>query len=164
MIEKYLRNKTIMSIAGIVIGLILMIWRGQFIEQMIRVVGYVLIAAAAVYLVMYFSSNKQNEVQLGYGIAAAAAGLVLILLSGTLLRAFPRIIGIVMIVTAAVTLFKIYNNNEVSLYSKLLYLLVIVIGIVITIRPAGLINTMAFIVGAAFAVNGVSGLLTSRQI
>ena len=58
--EKYLKNKTIMSVAGIVFGLILMIWRGQFVEQMIRVAGYILLAAAAVYLVMYFRSNRQK--------------------------------------------------------------------------------------------------------
>ena len=40
MMEKYLKNKTVMSAAGIVFGLILMIWRGQFVEQMIRVAGY----------------------------------------------------------------------------------------------------------------------------
>ena len=55
-----LKNKTIMSIAGIVIGVILMIWRGTVVEQMIRVVGYVLLAAAAVYLVMYYQGKKQN--------------------------------------------------------------------------------------------------------
>ena len=32
MMEKYLKNKTIMSVAGIVFGLILMIWRGQIIR------------------------------------------------------------------------------------------------------------------------------------
>ena len=118
MIEKYLRNKTIMSIAGIVIGLVLMIWRGRVIEQMIHVVGYILLAAAAIYLLMYFRSSRQNEAQLGYAIAAAAAGILLILLSRFLLSAFPRIIGIVMIVTAAATLLKTYNNSDVSLYSK----------------------------------------------
>ena len=164
MIEKYLRNKTIMSIAGIVIGLVLMIWRGRVIEQMIHVVGYILLAAAAIYLLMYFRSSRQNGAQLGYAIAAAAAGVLLILLSRFLLSAFPRIIGIVMIVTAAATLLKTYNNSDVSLYSKVLYVLVILIGIVIAVKPTGLINTMAFFIGVAFVVNGFSGLLLSREI
>ena len=164
MIEKYLKNKTIMSAAGIVTGLVLMIWRGRVIEQMIRVVGFILLAAAAVYLLMYFRSSRQNETQLGYAIAAAAAGILLIMLSRFLLSAFPRIIGIVMIVTAAATLLKTYNNGNVSLYSKLLYLLVIAAGIVIAVKPGGLINTMAFFIGVACVVNGVSGLVMSRQV
>ena len=164
MIEKYLKNKTIMSAAGIVTGLILMIWKGRVIEQMIRVVGFILLAAAAVYLLMYFRSSRQNETQLGYAIAAAAAGILLIMLSRFLLSAFPRIIGIVMSVTAAATLLKTHNNGNVSLYSKLLYLLVISAGIVIAVKPSGLINTMAFFIGVAFVVNGVSGLVMSRQI
>ena len=96
--------------------------------------------------------------------AAAAAGILLILLSRFLLSAFPRIIGIVMIVTAAATLLKTYNNSDVSLYSKVLYVLVIMIGIVIAVKPTGLINTMAFFIGVAFVVNGFSGLLLSREI
>ena len=164
MIEKYLKNKTIMSAAGIVIGLILMIWRGQFVEQMIRVVGYVLLAAAAVYLVMYFRNNRQNDAQLGYAVIAAGAGLLVILLSHLLLRAFPVIAGVLMIVSAGATLLKTYNDSDVSLYSKLLSVLVIVIGILIVLHPGRIANTIVFCVGAAFVVNGVSGLLMSRQI
>ena len=71
MLEKYVKNKMIMSIAGIVIGLILMIWRGSFVESMIRVIGYVLLAAAAVYLIMYFKNKQSDSVMLGYaGVAA----------------------------------------------------------------------------------------------
>ena len=111
--EKYLKNKTIMSVAGIVFGLILMIWRGQFVEQMIRVAGYILLAAAAVYLVMYFKNNRQNEAQMGYAVVAAGAGLLMILLSRTLLRVFPVIAGVVMIVSAAATLLRTYKDSNV---------------------------------------------------
>ena len=164
MMEKYLKNKTIMSVAGIVFGLILMIWRGQFVEQMIRVAGYILLAAAAVYLVMYFRSNRQNEAQMGYAVVAAGAGLLMILLSRTLLRAVPVIAGVMMIVSAAATLLRTYKDSNVPLYSKLLSALVIVIGILIVLHPGRIANTIVFCVGAAFVVNGISGLITSRQL
>ena len=163
MMEKYLKNKTVMSAAGIVFGLILMIWRGQFVEQMIRVAGYVLLAAAAVYLVMYFKDNRQNEAQMGYAVVAAGAGLLLILLNRTLLRAFPVIAGVVMIVSAAATLLRTYRDSNVPLYSKLLSALVIVIGILIVIHPGRIADTLVFCVGLAFVVNGISGLVASRQ-
>ena len=164
MIEKYLKNKMIMSAASIVIGLILMIWRGTFVEQMIRVVGYVLLAAAAVYLVMYFKGDRQNEAQLGYAILAAGAGLLIILLSSLLLHMFPVIAGVMMILTAGATLIKTYNDSNIPLYSKLLSALVIVIGILIVLQPGKIANAIVLCVGAALVVNGISGLLTSRQI
>lgn len=163
MMEKYLKNKTIMSVAGIVIGLILMIWRGQFVEQMIRVSGYVLLVAAAVYLVMYFRDNRQNEAQMGYAVMAAGAGLLMILLSRTLLRIFPVIAGVVMIVSSAATLMRTYRDSNVPLYAKLLSALVILIGILIVLHPGRIADTIVFCVGAAFVVNGISGLITSCQ-
>ncbi len=164
MLEKYLKNKTIMSIAGIIIGLILMIWRGSFVESMIRVIGYVLLAAAAIYLVMYFRENRQNEVLLGYAVAAAGAGLLLILLCRTILRIFPVLAGILMILSGAVTLLQTAGNKNVPLYSKLLSVLVIALGILIVTRPGRIANAIVFFVGVVFVINGISGLIASRDI
>lgn len=164
MIEKYLKNKTIMSVAGIVIGLILMIWRGQFVEQMIRVVGYVLLAAAAAYLVLYFRDKQQDQTQLTYAIVSAGAGLLLILLCRVLLRAFPVIVGVLMIMSAAAVLLSTFKDKETPLYTKVLAALVIVLGILIVIQPGRIANALVFCVGAVLVVNGVSGLLMSRQI
>ena len=112
MIEKYLKNKTIISIAGIIIGLILMIWRGSFIESMIRVIGYVLLGAAAVYMIMFFKENRQNETLLGYAIGTAGAGLLLILLCRSILRIFPVLAGILMIMSGVVTLTQTAGNRR----------------------------------------------------
>lgn len=164
MIEKYLKNKMVISIASIIIGLILMIWRGVFVEQMIHVIGYVLLAAAVVYLVMYFKNGKEDETQLGYGVVAAGAGLLLILLSHLLLRAFPVIVGVLMILIALTTLMKVYNDKNTPLYIKLLYVLVAVMGILVLLHPGRIAGALVFCVGLALVVNGVSGLLMSRNI
>ncbi len=164
MLEKYLKNKTIMSIAGIVIGVILMIWRGTVVEQMIRVVGYVLLAAAAVYLVMYYQGKKQNEVQLWYAAISGGAGLLLVLLSGVLLRFFPVMAGILLIINGSVSISQTYNNHEVPLYSKLLSVLLIALGILILIHPGAIANAIVFCIGAASAINGVCGLLDLRRM
>ena len=164
MIARYLKNKTIMSVAGIIIGLILMIWRGSFVASMIRVIGYILLAAAAVYLVMYFRDNRQNETLLGYAVAAAGTGLLLILLCGTILRIFPVLAGIAMILSGAVTLIQTAGNKYIPLYSKLLSALVIVLGILIVTRPGRIADAIVFCVGTVFVVNGISGLIASRDI
>lgn len=164
MLEKYVKNKMIMSIAGIVIGLILMIWRGSFVESMIRVIGYVLLAAAAVYLIMYFKNKQSDSVMLGYAGVAAGAGLLLILLCKTIYRAFPVIAGILMIISGAITLLQVLQDKEVPLFNKILPVLVIIFGILILTRPGKIADAIVFCVGAVFVVNGISGLLASREI
>ncbi len=164
MIEKYLRNKTIMSAAGIVIGLILMIWQKSVLITLVRVMGYVMIAAAAVYLVMYLKNNRQNDAELGYAIAGAGAGLLLVLLCRTIVNIFPVLMGIFLILSGAAALFKSFDDSNVPVYSKLIAALVILLGIMIVLQPGWIVNSIVFCIGAALVVNGISGLLMSRQI
>ncbi len=164
MFEKYLRNKTILSAAGIIMGVILMIWRGQVVETMIRVMGYMMIATAAVYLFMYFRENRQNEMMLGYAIMSGGAGLLLVLLCRVILNAFPVIIGVVLIMSGAAALLETCRDREIPLYSKLLSILIVVLGVLILIHPGRIANAIVFCTGFALVVNGISGLLMSRQI
>lgn len=164
LIEKYLRNKTILSIAGIVIGAILMIWQKGVLTTLIQVMGYILIATAVVYLVMYFKNNRQNETEMGYAIVSAGAGLLLVLLNKVIVNAFPVVMGIVLIMNGALSLMQTYNKKEVPLYSKILSALIIALGILIVIHPGKIADAVVFCVGAAFAVSGIAGLLSCREI
>ena len=164
MLERYLRNKMILSVAGIVIGLILMIWRGLFIEQMIRVTGYVLLAAAAAYLVVYFRHHRQDETLLGCSVFAAGSGLLLILLSRMLLNAFPVIAGVIMMMSGAGSLMETFGDRNTPVYVKLLSVLVIGLGILIVIQPGRIADMIVFCVGAGLVVNGISGLIMTRRI
>lgn len=164
MLERYLKNKTVMSAAGIIIGIILMIWRGSFVESMIRVMGYVLLAAAAIYLVMYFKGNQEDQTQLGYAVVCGGAGLLMIFLCRTILRAFPVIAGVLMILSGVATLAQIIKEKDVPLLSKILPAVVIVLGILILTQPGRIANAIVFCVGAVFVVNGISGLLATKAM
>jgi len=164
MLERYLKNKTVMSVAGIIIGVILMIWRGSFVESMIRVMGYVLLAAAAVYLVMYFKDNKGDQTQLGYAVVCGGAGLLMIFLCRTILRAFPVIAGVLMILSGVATLAQVIKEKDVPLLSKILPIVVVILGILILTQPGRIANAIVFCVGVVFVVNGISGLLANREI
>lgn len=163
MLEKYLKYRMIMSAAGIVIGLILMIWQKSVLTTLIRVMGYVLMGAAAIYLVSYFVQKRQNETQLGYAIAAGGAGLVLVLLCRTIVHIFPVLMGVVLIMNGAAALIQTYNKKYVPLYSKLLSGLLILLGILIVTQPGSIVNMIVFCIGAAFVINGISGLVTSSR-
>ena len=74
MIQRLTRNKTILAIASIVIGVFMMIRRGAMVADMLKIVGYLLIAAGAAYLIYYFAGKNREGVRLGYAVAAAGAG------------------------------------------------------------------------------------------
>ena len=74
------------------------------------------------------------------------------------------IIGIVLIMSGAAALLETYREREIPLYSKLLSILIVVLGVLILIHPGRIANAIVFCTGFALVVNGISGLLMSRQI
>lgn len=164
MIQRFLRHRMVLLIAEIIAGLVLMIWRGQVVEQMIRVVGYILIAAAAAYIVFYFTGGRRDEMLLGYAALSGAAGALLVLLSGFFLRAFPILAGCLMILSSAAGLYQMMNSIYTPWYSKALSVLVLLLGILILIHPGTIANAIVFCIGAAFMVNGISGLIMIYKV
>ena len=152
----------VLLIAEIIAGLVLMIWRGQVVEQMIRVVGYILTAAA--YIVFYFTGGRRDEMLLGYAALSGAAGALLVLLSGFFLRAFPILAGCLMILSSAAGLYQMMNSIYTPWYSKALSVLVLLLGILILIHPGAIANAIVFCIGAAFMVNGISGLIMIYKV
>ena len=63
MIQRLTRNKTILAIASIVIGVFMMIRRGSMVADLLRIVGYLLIAAGAAYVIYYFIGKNREGVR-----------------------------------------------------------------------------------------------------
>ena len=162
MAEQFLKNKKILSIAGIIIGAILMIWQRTALITLIRITGYVLIAAGITYLVFYISGKEKNEVQLSYAVISGGGGLLMVLLSRTIVNIFPILMGVLLIVNGITALVQTIRSPIVPVYNKILSAAAVALGLLIVIRPAMITNTIVFWIGVAFAVGGISGLVTKR--
>lgn len=163
MIERYLKNRTIMSIAGIVIGLVLMIWQKGVLTTLIRVMGFLMIVTAVIYAIQYLTSAVKDQTQIGYAVMSGIFGLLLVLLNQVIVDAFPIIMGLLLILNGAAALMQTWQDRNIPWYSKVLSALLIVLGVLIITRPGAVADVFVFLIGVGFVINGVAGLVMSRE-
>ena len=163
MIQKLTRNKTILAIASIVIGIFMMIRRGAVVADLLRIVGYLLLAAGAAYLVFYFIGKNREGVRLGYAGAAAIAGLVLILRPNSVLNIFPILAGAILVINGISNLIQASQGEGAPSYSRAVAIVIIIIGALLIFRPFRIWDALVFIMGAALVLNGLADLDIIRR-
>ena len=163
MIQKLTRNKTILAIASIVIGVFMMIRRGSMVADLLKIVGYLLLAAGAAYLIFYFIGKNREGVRLGYAAVAAIAGLVLILRPYSVLNIFPILAGAVLVINGISNLIQASHGEGAPSYSRIVAIVIIIIGALLIFRPFRIWDALVFIMGAALVLNGLADLDIIRR-
>ena len=163
MIQKLTRNKTILAIASIVIGVFMMIRRGSMVADLLKIVGYLLLAAGAAYLIFYFIGKNREGVRLGYAAVAAIAGLVLILRPYSVLSIFPILAGAVLVINGISNLIQASQGEGAPSYSRIVAIVIIIIGALLIFRPFRIWDALVFIMGAALVLNGLADLDIIRR-
>ncbi len=163
MIQKLTRNKTILAIASIVIGIFMMIRRGSMVADLLKIVGYLLLAAGAAYLIFYFIGKNREGVRLGYAAVAAIAGLVLILRPYSVLNIFPILAGAVLVINGISNLIQASQGEGAPSYSRIVAIVIIIIGALLIFRPFRIWDALVFIMGAALVLNGLADLDIIRR-
>ena len=163
MIQRLTRNKTILAIASIVIGIFMMIRRGSMVADLLKIVGYLLLAAGAAYLIFYFIGKNREGIRLGYAAVAAVAGLVLILRPYSVLNIFPILAGAVLVVNGISNLIQASQGEGAPGYSRIVAIVIIIIGALLIFRPFRIWDALVFIMGAALVLNGLADLDIIRR-
>lgn len=163
MIQKLTRNKTILAIASIVIGIFMMIRRGSMVADLLKIVGYLLLAAGAAYLIFYFIGKNREGIRLGYAAVAAVAGLVLILRPHSVLNIFPILAGAVLVINGLSNLIQASQGEGAPSYSRIVAIVIIIIGALLIFRPFRIWDALVFIMGAALVLNGLADLDIIRR-
>ena len=161
LLQKYLKDKTIIAIASIAIGVIMIIKGGSIADDMVRITGYILIGAAVAYAVSYFIGNVRDSVLLGYAGAAGIAGLLMVLLAKTIVSIFPVLAGVVLILNGVINLTQ---GGEAPAYSKGTALLMIALGVLVIIFKYTVVNVVVILTGIGLVLNGVSTLDIIRRL
>ena len=163
MIQRLTRNKTILAIASIVIGIFMMIRRGSMVADLLKIVGYLLLAAGAAYLIFYFIGKNREGIRLGYAAVAAVAGLVLILRPYSVLNIFPILAGAVLVINGISNLIQASQGEGAPGYSRIVAIVIIIIGALLIFRPFRIWDALVFIMGAALVLNGLADLDIIRR-
>ncbi len=163
MIRNLIRNKTILAVASIIIGVILIVRGRAVVDTTIRVFGYVLLAAAGVYLWTYFGGNNRTEVQLGYAGLSALGGLVLVFFAPAIRNILPTLIGIALILNGIANLTSARFETGFPKLSKAWSIVTIVLGGLAVLHPGAIANVLTVFAGAALVLNGLADLDLIRR-
>ena len=156
MLEKLIRNKTIYAIASIIIGIVLIIKRGQMADDVVRIIG-------AVYVASYFVTGDRDQVQIGYGILAAVGGLLMVILSRQIVNLIPIVFGALLIINGITNLNGVNQETGVPAYSKGTAIAVIVLGVLVIVFGRPLINATVLVMGICLVLNGLAELDVIRR-
>ncbi len=163
MLQRLIRNKTILAIASIVLGIWLIVSRSAALTLVIRILGYGLLGTAAAYLISYFMGGRQEEVQLGYGVLAAVAGLLVIWLAPAVVRLFPILAGLALILNGGVDLWHLLEEDKSFRPELVMPTVTVLLGLLVVFHPGAIAGFVVMLAGIAFVVNGLADLNVIRK-
>lgn len=163
MLEKLIKNKSIYAIASIVIGIVLIIKRGQMVDDVVRIIGWFLIGMGVVYAISYFMNSNHEQVQIGYAAAAGIGGLLLLILAPHIVDLIPILAGALLIINGIGNLKSVSDESDVPAYSKGTAIAVIVLGVLIIIFARPVMNAAVLVMGICLVLNGLAELDIIRR-
>ena len=112
-----------------------------------------------------FEKFSRNNVLLS--ILMVILGLLLILWPGKTLEVAAKLLGIALLVGAAISCFSWYRDRNLpnrSYTTLAIGILCLIMGLVVFIAPRGVISLLPKIIGAAIVVNGVLNLAQALEM
>ncbi len=164
MIRNIIRNKHILAVLSIIMGIYMCIAGRSVLYTIVRVAGYGLVGAAVVYAAMYFfGRNGREQVQLGYAVVSGIAGLLIVRLAPAIVNIFPILAGIGLILAGAGNLAQA-SGNGMPLVTKAGPIVTLILGILILLHPGSIVNMVVTLAGIALILNGLSELDMIRRV
>ena len=164
MIQKLIRNKTLFAIVSIAMGIYMCFAGRGVLYNIVRIAGYVMLATAVGYALMYFFSPRRDQVQLGYAGLAAAAGLLIVWMAPAIVHLFPALAGLGLIIVGLSNLMHAVRGEGMPAASKVGPILTIILGTLILFHPGAIVNAVVMLAGIALILNGLSELDMIRRV
>ncbi len=164
-ISRLIRNKVIIAIAGIVFGAVLIVMKSAAVDALVRIFGWILLAAAAVYIIRYLIAKGENRHTslITMGIVLAIVGLFFVVNPSAIVNFFPIVMGLILIVSGISDFVNAVTLKKASITGSgwfiLISLIVIVLGVCVLLRPDILANLIIVLTGITLLVDGVLDLL-----
>ena len=158
-VKSFLGNKVILAVLSIVLGIVLIIARGSFIDMLVKVIGIVLIVVAAVYILLFILSGESRAVsQMIYAVVALIVGIFFLARPWVVVNFFPVVFGVILAVSGAANLVEAIKSSASGgpkITAILFSVLVLVLGILIAVNYRASVDIYVVLIGIAFLVNGI---------
>ena len=169
-LRTYKRDRYILGIVALFVGLLFLLWPGQFLSMLAQCVGALLVVSGLVALIMYFTNQERALIGgalVVIGIIIGVIGIWIILHPEVLVGLAPKIIGLILIFSGmtgigeTVTLIRL--DYDFWWLTLLLTSITIAVGVVLFVRPMEVASLFARIVGLTFLYDGITSIwITSR--
>lgn len=157
-------NRLVLAVAAIVFGLLLIIFRRQALDLMIRLMGVALIACACIYYFFYRKGEEHDLLDKAVSIFIGIVGLILIVAARGIVNFFPVIIGIVLIINAFANLARLFSVDAGTRGggwrgSVVLQIVVLILGFCMMFFRHYAANVIVMFIGVAVLITGISNLV-----
>ena len=150
-------------------GLFMLLWPGASLKILCIVVGVILIITGGIQLINYYQTKPLNPEQkdMILGFVFVAVGILLIVLSRFFVSIFLILAGVALVVGCVLLFLRAWQTRSEKgaefVFSLLIAILILVLGIVMIINPAG---TAAFVVqlcGVALMIMGLAAVFMKKE-
>ena len=164
-----LPSSVLMSVIGIVIGLVLLLFPGQSLDLICRIIGALILVGGIIELVMGLigSGTMPGSLTIGMGAFIIIVGLFIVVRPDILVSILPFVAGIFLIVhniSSLVNSFSLAGSKYGYWWvGLLLSLLGIVLGVILFFNAHSTAEFIARIVGIFALYNSISSLWISSR-
>lgn len=160
--KKFIKNKLVLAIISIVLGVILIIRQRSAIDSLVKIVGILLLLAALVFLILFLAKKEKQPSQLILAIVSFIIGLFFAVRPGLIVNIFPIVMGIILIISG---LFDLWHSITAppgtggQAFLILISAIVILVGVLALFRPGAVANAIALFLGLCLLFNGIFDLI-----
>lgn len=162
-IQKTIKNKTIMAVLSIILGVYLILRRAAAVTDIIHVIGILILIAGIINLITWFANKEdRNSASLAMAVLCAIVGLIFMAAPRWLVGIFPVVVGLVLIVNSVSNITGLARSDSIGAAhstSLLMAVLSLILGIVLLFHPAAIANIIIAVAGVTFLINGISDLM-----
>ncbi len=156
------RNLGIASLMYLLLGVLLLVWPGQFIQIACYVIGALMIAFCVITVLGELRRKNMNIITVMISIMIAAIGIVIIANPALVSSIIPVTFGLVLLVDGVINIrhaigMKRYKERT---WGPMLVmgLITLVLGVFILVHPYGTAQLAFRVLGAALIYNGISDI------
>lgn len=160
--RNFMRNKIILAIASIVFGVILIVWQSSAVDALVRVLGIIMLAVGAVFIIMYAVQKERKAGLLVTGIILAVLGAFFLARPDFIVRLFPVIMGLILVISGITDLAGAVNLPKGTAGKAgiiIVSLIIAGLGVLCMFHPGIIADILMVFIGCVLIGNGIFDLV-----
>ena len=162
-LRSFTGGKVLASVVLFALGVLLLVAPMETLTAYVRVIGGILLLAAAVGILIFALTPavSRSALLLIGSIVGGAVGLLFLIAPGIVTGALPFVFGLLLLIASVSDLFSAIALPFGKLISIILSLIGIILGLVILMNPNAIAAFVTRVIGLSFIYEALVGLVTA---